>query len=325
MNKFLSYKNEPIIKTYPYYGNYLGVLEAHEYDVGTLLLKYFMKLTYIPITGQVNFRNKKKLKNLFNFESFNVSKSELLQFTRESISNDYYVVICLDDRCFNLNLSNYKKVHNWLVVGIDELNKKIKLIGYMIMHGCNTYQELYVSFDEYINAYSESVSYIQKRRISFNHRFKVTPETTKRINSCRFTKFNMIESLLYSYFINCAIYDFLGRHILFYSHLSFEPYKRGFLDMRDLRILYENSMVFNTFLSNYACHFEKEIKEICNANEQILMIAAKYNVRGEPGSKSKYAKKILPLLAKIRKKYRFIIKKILLNNYKNRGTKYEIC
>lgn len=125
MNKFLSFQNEPLIKTYPYYGNYLGVLEAHEYDVGMLLLKYFMKLTYIPITGQVNFKNKKKIeKSFLTLKVFNVSKSELIQFTRESISNDYYIVICLDDRCFNLNLSNYKKVHNWLVVGIDELNKK---------------------------------------------------------------------------------------------------------------------------------------------------------------------------------------------------------
>ena len=78
MKKELPFNENPYIKTYPYFANYIGILDANNIEYKHIIMNNFIFLKYIPITGQVNFFNKAILKKIFITEPFTYNISNVM-------------------------------------------------------------------------------------------------------------------------------------------------------------------------------------------------------------------------------------------------------
>ena len=309
MKKILAFNSDSPVKTYSYFADYIGVLLANNYKIDNVLEKHFMFLNYIPFTGQVNFQLKKSLKSRFNYEKFNVNSIEVLKFVKNNIINDKYVVILLDDAFLNLNLNHKIGVHNWLIYGFSDEEEKIYLAGYVFNNNCGIYKKISISYKELIESVAKKLTTIEKNRISANLTFSIP----KNFNTNKKIKYGCIKRLDF-YIIHLNVFRFLMVHNYIFSLMSIRPYKRNFLDLRDLRILHEQTIVFKEILSKKSEKiFDDKLNTLVKLSEAILFEAAVFHYN--PGKKNK-VKKAKSINKKLKKIYNIEkqLGKYILNN-----------
>lgn len=288
MKKVLPFSSDLQIKTYSYFADYLGVLKANGYEIDNLLEQHFLFMSYIPFTGQVNFQCKGSLKQRMEYKNFDVNSIDVLDFIKNSIINNNYVVIFLNDNYFNINLKQNLGVHNWLVYGFDDENEKVYIAGYIFNNNCGNYKELTISYTEFINSIAKKLTSIEKNRISANHIFSIPKNININIKSTYgyMKKFNF-------YFISLNVLKLLIFHNFIFSHLKLSPYKREFIDLRDLRIIYEQSIAFkSTLLKRNNNVLNKELNYLTRLSKSILLEAAVYHYKPNRKSKVECAKTI---------------------------------
>lgn len=288
MKKILPFSSDLPIKTYSYFADYLGVLKANGYEIDNLLEQHFLFMSYIPFTGQVNFQCKESLKQRMEYKKFDVNSIDALDFIKKTIINNNYVVIFLNDNYFNMNLKQNLGVHNWLVYGFDDENEKVYIAGYIFNNNCGNYKKLTISYSEFINSIAKKLTSIEKNRISANHIFSIP----KNININKKSTYGYIKKFNF-YFISLNVLKLLIFHNFIFSHLKLSPYKREFIDLRDLRIVYEQSIVFkNTLLKRNYNVLNKELNNLTRLSESILLEAAVYHYKPNRKSKVECAKTI---------------------------------
>ena len=295
MKKILPFDCNPIVKTYPYFADYLGALKANGYEIDNILEHYFICINYIPFTGQVNFQHKASLRNSLKYHKYDVESIDIIDFVKTNIIKNNYITIVLNDNHFETKQK--MGVHNWLLYGFDDEQETIYIAGYVAYENCAIYKSLTITFTELKNSIVKKLTKIEKRRISTNHIFKI-PEN---INLCAINNYGYIKKLNF-YFISLHVFKLLIFHNFIYAHLNFTPYKRDFLDLRDLRIIYEQSVVLKKVLSKRTCNsFDKELTELTELSKAILIEASIFHNNPNKSRKVKCAKSINRKIYKIYK------------------------
>lgn len=288
MEKILPFNSNSPIKTYSYFADYLGVLLANNYRIDNVLEQHFLFMNYIPFTGQVNFQFKKSLKSRFEYEKFDVGTIDALPFVKNNIINNKYVVILLDDNFLNVNSKHKIGVHNWLIYGFSDEKERIYIAGYVFNNNCGTYTETSISYTELISSVARKLTSIEKNRISANNVFSIP----QKLNINTKVKYGLIKKFNF-YFIHLNVLKFLIVHNYIFSHFNFNPYKRKFLDLRDLRIIYEQTMVFkDILLKKNDSVFDDELNTLVNLSESVLLEAAVFHCKPNRKSKVESAKNI---------------------------------
>lgn len=298
MKKVLLFDCDIPIKTYSYFIDYLGVLKANGYEIDDIVESCFLFLDFIPFTGQVNFQHKDRLKYFMKPKDFNVKKiGNVLSFVKENIVKNNYIVIFLNDNYFNIKLKQTTGVHNWLIYGFDDEKEEIYIAGYIFDRNCGEYKTLKISYCELQNSIVENLTLIEKNRISANHIFSIPDDIqTQTKNRCRCIKklkFNVI---------SLNVFVLLILHNYIFSRIKIRPYKRCFLDLRDLRIIYEQTYAFKKVLlnKNYG-EYQAVLDELTNLSEAILMEASVFHYQSNGRSKTECVVSINKKLYKIYK------------------------
>lgn len=319
MKKELPFNENPYIKTYPYFANYIGILDANNIEYKHIIMNNFIFLKYIPITGQVNFFNKAILKKIFITEPFTYNISNVMNLIEESINNYKYIIICLDDTKLGLNTNEFLGVHNWIVYGYDDNKQQIKIFGYVRKKGCNYCKSMTISYTVFIKALPNLITKAQKKRISFNH-ICTLPQQISYSRHCLAR--NHLAVATYFIFVNCCIFLLLRVHNFVFSKIHIKPYKRDYLDLRDLRIIYEHSLAlkeYSFFNKNLQIN---EIAELIEKESKLLLtIASKYHYKNDLQNKNKYrisVNKAIKTISKLEQKLAFnIIKNKILRSKVN--------
>lgn len=277
--KELPFVENPQIKTYPYFSNYLGVLEVYNCDVKNIIRNNFLLLNYVPFTGQVNFQSKKNLKKFMVTETYDInsiSDAEIINFIKYNINLNKYIVMYLNDKYFGKEFKEFLGVHNWLILGYDDENELITIYGYVLENNCNVYKKLKIPYKNFKVSVVRNINIHKKRRISNNHIFYPSSEILqKNISKKKVNKINFL-------FISCSSILFLIIHNYIFARLKITPYKRKFIDLRDLRIIYEQVAVFINYFDNLSNELEKKL---CGHTQNMMYMATKYNI-----DRNKYTK-----------------------------------
>lgn len=318
MIKKLPFNNNSLIKTYPYFADYLGILDGCNINTDEFIINNFLSMNYIPVTGQVNFSKKTSLKNLFIIENFDVESSNIIAFIKENINQNRYVIILLNDNNFERKMEHPLGIHSWLVYGYNDAEKIFNVCGYIIENGCNIYKKIELRYDELRKSYPKHLTYIEKNRISSNQTCEVPNNIIEKNNKNIPKKVSVCFNLLIK---NTLILLMLRIHNCFFSKMKIKPYKRNFLDLRDLRIFYEHSIAVDLYLKYNEFDSLYESNENIKLTQNNLIIATKFRLLKNKLNKKDYSKKINNNLKKINKNQILIAKK-LLSSHKNE-VKYE--
>lgn len=101
MKKILPFDCNPIVKTYPYFADYLGALKANGYEIDNILEHYFICINYIPFTGQVNFQHKASLRNSLKYHKYDVESIDIIDFVKTNIIKNncfrflLFIIFCI--------------------------------------------------------------------------------------------------------------------------------------------------------------------------------------------------------------------------------------
>lgn len=273
MKKILAFDFNPIIKTYGYFAYYFGMLKAYRNDIYPIISKYFLLLDFIPFTGQVNFQKKAKLKKYYYAKHLIYNTSNITRTIEQHIDNDEYVVITLNDKEFGVPLYKYKGNHDWMIYGYDQEKQIFYLAGYLYNKKYNMFGKLEITYANLVKAIPTKLTSIQKHRISFDHCFSYR----KWNEPCQ--KINFI-FLLNFLFIHLNVFPFLIIHNYLYAFTHKQPYKRKFLDLRDIRIIYEQTKAYSLFIKINIKNSNvlKQLQGLEHHSENVLNIASKYHL-----------------------------------------------
>lgn len=306
MQKILPFDKKPIVKTYPYFANYLGSIKANGYEIENILEHNFMFLNYIPFTGQVNFQHKASLRNSLKFHQYDVGSIDIIDFVKRNINKNNYIEIVLNDNYFETKQKLGS--HNWLLYGYDDDKKTVEIIGYIIEGNCGNYESLTITFSELEKSVVRTLTKRQKKRISTNLIFNIP----KNYELPKETKYGFLKKANFR-LISLNVFKLLIAHNFIFSYFKLHPYKRSFLDLRDLRIIYEQSMVFrNVLLKKHPNGFESDLETLIELSESILNEAGiyLYNVNNKKRTEivSSINKKIYNIYIIEKKLFKYIYK-----------------
>lgn len=171
IKKTLPLDTNPVIKTYPSVGNYLGILNGCGYDTMGILFKHYLDYYYAKgfVTFlELDYIRLKKFKRI----PFTYSDDNFIQQVQKNLEDGRYLLLILnehfvEDSRIHTSVVHY---HDWLIYGYDNEANTFLLHGY---YGSEKYPRIYGSIEVSCEDVKRGVFYALNER----HMYK-----DKRIN-----------------------------------------------------------------------------------------------------------------------------------------------
>ena len=311
MKKILAFKENEILKSYPFYSDYLGVLVAKKHNPNNIFYNNFFTLYYEPWKNQVGFRRFNSVQKMFEINSFSINYANAMEFVISQIDNDKYVEIVLNGRFFNIININEDYFHNWLIYGYDIENKKFLCRGYVPLN-FNIHQnmEFQISFEEFKKSLPNNGQITRfEKNIMNNHVFSLPDNySNPSINKKRII-LDLIKYIIPvpPMFFNISIYDKFIKNID----------KFNYLDLRNYVTLYEHKKIISLYIENILKNddvLKKFNEKVLSKSYIMLLMAIKYNKRKNPSILEQIKENMIQIKVQERK----ILKKIILFTIKGK-------
>ena len=98
MKKILKFDSNAKLISFPFYADYLGVLQAYNYNVDDILVNNLLTMYYSPKIQQIGFRNFKCLQKLMKIEALFLDNNVPIESIKNYIDNNKYVEIILNGK-----------------------------------------------------------------------------------------------------------------------------------------------------------------------------------------------------------------------------------
>lgn len=305
MKNVLPFNHNPKMKSYPFYSDYLGVLEAYGINVMPILYRYYFTLYYTPKIHQIGFRNFNKLQKLFDIEYFSLDNIKPLDFMKNKLNNNQYVEIVLNRKHFSSSKNDF--FHNFLIYGYDDEKESFFGCGFFKNDkGFMNYDKFDLSYSDFLNSLpknGEKTAF--ENNIMNNHVFSL-PNKLK-IKNCN-KKYIICQILAYylampPIFFNISVYR---RYIY-----VLKKHTNQKLDLRNFVTLYEHKQIIYSYLCDNLelSQLTKKYKtNVLNKMYVALLLAIQFNLTREV----KILNKIIDLFSYLYKKERNILNKVVL-------------
>lgn len=306
MKRILPIDINPIIKSYPYFADYLCVLQAKEYDISGILFNNFLTLYYTPFSGKMGMRKFYYMKSLFQVQAFQFPMESPIEVMVDAINNGKYISVVLDEVSFDSDEEMQKKryYHDCMIYGYNEEKQAFNAISYF--NGIFT--PFAISFTQFLRSIpnkGEKTGY--EKDIINNHFFWIDDNFLPEKIDLSIVR-RELSKYLYGippFFFNCNVYkrycQYLKRkYLIGDSHI---------VDLKNFSAVYEHKyIVYNLMkcLSNDHMLIE-EFHKIYMLSHVLLMKAVKFNIKN---SKENIDKIIIDLL-KIDKEERVLLMRFL--------------
>ncbi len=299
--------------SYPFYADYLGVLNGHGYAVSNILFNNFMTLYFSPGAKQIGFRNFKYMKTLFKCDALIINYDNPIESIKKQIDNNKYVEIILN--CLVLPFVKIEKYeyHDWLIYGYDDEAEQFLAAGYLTPPGqvFFKYNQIAISYNDFLNALpAPDVKTGFEKNQLYNHTFCLPENFKVEDIKPRKVIFNLISYItpLPPVFFNVSVYK---RYVKF---LNKNINSLKWFDLRNLVNIIEHKKIIYAFICKrfpndpIAQEFEAKILEKGNI---LLHLAIKYNLT----HKKSIINDVISLLNRLHKDEKtvllFLLKKLL--------------
>lgn len=310
MKKILPFEPHKEMTSYPFYSDYLGVLNAHGYDISNILFNNFMTLYYSPGAKQIGFRNFKYMKTLFDCEKLVINYENPINSIKEQIDNNRYVEIILNCLALPFVKTERYKYHDWFIYGYDDENKCFLATGYLTESANQIffkYRQITISYDDFKKALPKpGVKTGFEKNILYNHtfclpkNFKVEKRNNKKII------FNLLSYCLPfpPIFFNISVY----RRYAKYLNKNISSLK--WFDLRNLVNITEHKKIIYTFICDVipdTCMAEEFKTKVLDKSNLLLHLTIKYNLT----HKESVIKDVISLLNELHKNEKVLLLSLL--------------
>ena len=153
MKKILKFDSNAKLISFPFYADYLGVLQAYNYNVDDILVNNLLTMYYSPKIQQIGFRNFKCLQKLMKIEALFLDNNVPIESIKNYIDNNKYVEIILNGKYLPFVNVDKDKFHDWLIIGYDDDEKRFIGYGYTkSKEGVNRYSKVFINYADFVSA-----------------------------------------------------------------------------------------------------------------------------------------------------------------------------
>lgn len=298
--KVLPININPIIKTYPYNGFYLGVLEASGYDISDIVINDFFNIFYfkdkkgchIDFLGSGNVEKNRFIRK-YDIDTKHVSE----KLIKEKINNNYYIMVNINEKFLDVDTvyRNEDFYHDWFIYGYNDEKQVFLCCGFInkkegIVYGTIEvpYNNLILSIKKVPNSFNRSRPNNLK-----NHSFTINElwiEPTK-------TKKQLIQLIKDFYFPKRYVVNYKFQRILLFNNSKglkqyLNAFKKRYLNkdnkvnkifLQDLSTFYEHKkiieLIFERIINDIQIiNAQNELVEVAYCN---LLLAMKCNIKYE--------------------------------------------
>lgn len=307
MKKILKFDLNVKLISYPFYADYLGVLQAHNHNVDDILVNNLLTLYYTPKIQQVGFRNFKCLQKLMKIEALLLDYNDPIKSIKDYIDNNKYVEIVLNGKYLPFANVDKDKFHDWLIIGYDDDEKGFIGYGYTKnKEGINRYSKVFINYADFVSAVPDKmINTGFEKNIMYNHVFKIdTNKLSEKVNK------NKIKRILALYiipfppaFFNISVFK------RYESYLKKHNVEK--VDLKNFLTLYEHSKILDIYIGDYL-NISKTIRTayqniVVKKIYFLIIMAIKYNFTNDKNILSDICKQ----MNLIQKNEKMFIKTIL--------------
>jgi len=297
MKKELPFISNPSMVSYPFYGCFLGILEACNIDASTLMFNHYltlfygMQLHYLFIWG--GFVAGGALRKLFCTEKVETLGDNPISFVKCCVDQNKYLTIVMNAKYIKPEYYTKDWLHEWMVYGYDDEANAFLVVGYARQSSDTTtirFHEAQVSYENFVlalpskkvatglNGLMDKIFHIS---VGFDYYMNSTlywlsPQVkVEKINIPR------IRRNIFLYAHNVLPFMFNARiYLIYIKHMKAHRDSSFCFDLRSFRTLLEHKQIMLSLLQHLAPFedFTKDYEEIFWAAKSILYIALKYNV-----------------------------------------------
>ena len=277
MKKILKFDSNAKLISFPFYADYLGVLQAYNYNVDDILVNNLLTMYYSPKIQQIGFRNFKCLQKLMKIEALFLDNNVPIESIKNYIDNNKYVEIILNGKYLPFVNVDKDKFHDWLIIGYDDEEKRFIGYGYTkSKEGVNRYSKVFINYADFVSAIpAKTIKTGFENNIMYNHVFQIdTNKLNERVNK------NKIRRILALYIIPFPPTFF---NILVFKR--YESYLKNHnvekVDLKNFLTLYEHSKILDIYIRDYL-NVSKTIRTeyqniILKKIYFLIIMAIKYN------------------------------------------------
>lgn len=171
MKKILKFDSNAKLISFPFYADYLGVLQAYNYNVDDILVNNLLTMYYSPKIQQIGFRNFKCLQKLMKIEALFLDNNVPIESIKNYIDNNKYVEIILNGKYLPFVNVDKDKFHDWLIIGYDDDEKRFIGYGYTkSKEGVNRYSKVFINYADFVSAIpAKTIKTGFENNIMYNH------------------------------------------------------------------------------------------------------------------------------------------------------------
>lgn len=277
MKKILKFDSNAKLISFPFYADYLGVLQAYNYNVDDILVNNLLTMYYSPKIQQIGFRNFKCLQKLMKIEALFLDNNVPIESIKNYIDNNKYVEIILNGKYLPFVNVDKDKFHDWLIIGYDDDEKRFIGYGYTkSKEGVNRYSKVFINYADFVSAIpAKTIKTGFENNIMYNHAFQIdTNKLNERVNK------NKIRRILTLYiipfpptFFNISVFK---RYESYLKNHNVEK-----VDLKNFLTLYEHSKILDIYIRDYL-NVSKTIRTeyeniILKKIYFLIIMAIKYN------------------------------------------------
>lgn len=277
MKKILKFDSNAKLISFPFYADYLGVLQAYNYNVDDILVNNLLTMYYSPKIQQIGFRNFKCLQKLMKIEALFLDNNVPIESIKNYIDNNKYVEIILNGKYLPFVNVDKDKFHDWLIIGYDDDEKRFIGYGYTkSKEGVNRYSKVFINYADFVSAIpAKTIKTGFENNIMYNHVFQIdTNKLNERVNK------NKIRRILTLYII-----PFPPTFFNISAFKRYESYLKNHnvekVDLKNFLTLYEHSKILDIYIRDYL-NVSKTIRTeyeniILKKIYFLIIMAIKYN------------------------------------------------
>lgn len=188
---------------------------------------------------------------------------DILEIIKYCIYNGYYIISSYDE-FYIPNTQAFKKrhlEHDFMIYGLDEVNKKYYILGYCIENGVNKFGTNIVGFSDFYNGY---ISNLNTYKVGYSKFYIIKPN----------------KNYTYKFDLN-KVYEDLSDYL--YSKDSFHNYRYFHnIDKKytfGINIYHELDVYFSALLSKQIPYNDIRILSLFKEHKECMLLRVKYMIK----------------------------------------------
>lgn len=156
--KILPFSMDAVLKTYSYYGNFLGILQGASHDIRGITYNHFILLAFLFkldfLFFPAGFPGGRKVRKCFNRETMSRKTNDFIQYIKSHLTQDKYAIVILNAKNLSSITFDREWYHEWMIYGYDDEIQSFYAVGTVVDTSCHAflYRKILIPYNDFLLA-----------------------------------------------------------------------------------------------------------------------------------------------------------------------------